>query len=167
MPGVQLISATLEHYDILYNLTQLYQYDFSEFLPGEVDQNGEYPYIDVRRYLTQKGHDAYLARSNGFWCGFALVNNRLRHRHSGDGRYIAEFFVMRRHRRQGLGREMAIKLFNAYRGYWEIAEVGPNTPAQLFWRRIIGEYSAGRYEERTTEEEGLPIIWQMFDSGKW
>ncbi len=166
MPSVQFIPATLEHYDALYNLAQLYQYDFSEFLPGEVDGNGQYPYIDVRRYLTHRGHKAYLARSNGYWCGFVLVSDHLHRRRGGDGRYLAEFFVMRRYRRQGIGRELAFKTFDTYRGYWEVAEVGSNGPAQTFWRKVIGEYTRGRYEEKTINEDGMPIIWQTFDSGK-
>lgn len=167
MPGTQFIAATLEHYDPLYNLTQFYQYDFTEFLPGDVDQNGEYPYIDVRRYLTTRNHQAHLARVNGYWGGFALINNRLRHRAQGDGRYIAEFFVMRRYRRQGVGRNMAFHMFDSFRGYWEVAEVGPNTPAIAFWRRVISEYTGGRFEESQTEEDSLPIVWQTFDSRSW
>lgn len=167
MPSPRLTPATLEDYDALYQMAQLYQYDFAEFIPGELDQNGEYPYLDVQRYLTGLQHAAYLGRVDGYLRGFALVDHQ-RQQGDGPGRYLAEFFVLRPYRRQGIGRALARQLFDTYRGVWEIAEVEPNTPAQAFWRRVIGEYTNGRYREfRSVDEEGINCIWQVFDSSQW
>ncbi len=166
-PGVQLVPATLSDRNALHNLAQFYQYDFTEFLPGDVDEQGEYPYIDVRRYLTEKDHRAYLARVNGKLGGFVLIKDRPEQR-DRPGRYLAEFFVMRPYRRLGVGRMLAFQTFDTYRGYWELAVVGPNTPAQAFWRRVVDEYTGGRFEEFTTQDNEagstITIIWQAFDS---
>lgn len=170
IPRVQLVPATLSDHNALRNLAQFYQYDFTEFLPGDVDEHGEYPYIDVQRYLTEKGHRAYLARVNGKLGGFVLVRDRPEQRER-PGRYLAEFFIMRPYRRLGVGRALAFQTFDTYRGYWELAIVGPNTPAQAFWHKVVDEYTRGRFEEFTTQEseEGstLTIIWQAFDSREW
>jgi predicted acetyltransferase len=165
---IQLFPATLSNHNALHSLAQFYQYDFTEFLPGDIDEQGEYPYIDVERYLTEKGHHAYLARVNGKLGGFVLVRDRPEQR-DRPGRYLAEFFVMRPYRRLGVGRALAFQTFDTYGGYWELAIVGPNTPAQAFWRKVVDEYSGGRFEEFTTQdsEEGITIIWQAFDSSKW
>src|SRR5262249_44051262 len=128
MPNVQLIRATFKDHDTLFNLAQFYQYDFTEFLPGDLGEDGSFPYINVRFYL-QPGRQAYLARVDERLAGFVLVDEHVPHR-GGAGRYLAEFFVARRYRRQGVGRAMAVQAFDMYKGYWEIAEVGPNTPAQ-------------------------------------
>lgn len=165
MPNVQLIRATFKDHDILFNLAQFYQYDFTEFLPGDLDEEGYYPYIRVRYYLN-KGRQAYLARVDEHLAGFVLVDETTPHR-GVPGRYIAEFFVLKRYRRQGIGRTLAFQTFDTYKGYWEIAEVGPNLPAQAFWRAIINQYSHGRFQEVTTEEDGHKIVWQMFDSREW
>jgi predicted acetyltransferase len=168
MPRVQLVPATAEDYHVLHRLAQFYQYDFTEFLPGEVNEQGEYPYMNVRRYLTQKDHRAYLARVNGRLGGFVLIKDKPEQRDRA-GCYLAEFFVMRPYRGQGVGRMMAFQAFDTYRGYWELAVVGPNTPAQAFWRKVVDAYTRGRFEEFTTydEDEGGTIIWQTFDSSEW
>jgi len=165
MPNVQLIKANFKDHDRLYSLAQFYQYDFTEFLPGDLDEEGSFPYINVRFYL-QPGRQAYLVRVDEHLAGFVFVEETAPHR-GGPGRYIAEFFVMRRFRREGVGRTLAFKIFDTYKGYWEIAEVGPNLPAQAFWRAVIGEYTHGNFKETTTEEDGLNIVWQMFDSQEW
>lgn len=164
-PRVQLVPATLSSYSALHNLAQFYQYDFTEFLPGDLNEQGEYPYMDVRRYLTEREHRAYLARVNGRLGGFVLIKDRPEQR-DRPGRYLAEFFVMRPYRRLGVGRSLAFQTFDTYQGYWELAIVGPNTPAQAFWRRVVDDYTRGRFEEFTTQdtEEGIAIIWQAFDS---
>jgi predicted acetyltransferase len=165
MPTVQLIRATFKDHDVLHSMAQFYQYDFTEFLPGELDEDGTYPYINVRYYLGN-GRQAYVARVDERLAGFVLVEENAPHR-GGPGHYVAEFFVMRRYRGQGIGRALAFQTFDTYRGWWEIAEVGPNVPAQQFWRKVIDEYTKGRYQEDVTEEEGLNIVWQTFDSGAW
>jgi predicted acetyltransferase len=168
MADVRLITATLTDYEKLFNLAQFYQYDFTEFLPGELDNSGHYPYIDVRRYLTQKDQHAYLAYADRHLAGFVLVRDRPEQR-KRPGRYLAEFFVMRPFRRKGVGKEMAFQTFDTHRGYWEIAEVGSNTPAHTFWCRVIGDYTRNRFEEFTTDdpEDGMTIFWQAFDSSQW
>ena len=165
MPNVQLIRATFKDHDTLFNLAQFYQYDFTEFLPGDLDEDGSYPYINVRFYL-QPGRQAYLARVDERLAGFVFLDEQLPYR-GGKGRYLAEFFVIRRYRRQGVGRAMAVQTFNLFKGNWEIAEVGPNTPAQAFWRAVIGDYSKGRFKETITHEDGLDIVWQTFNSAEW
>jgi predicted acetyltransferase len=169
-PRVQLIPAALSDRNALHNLAQFYQYDFTEFLPGDVDEQGEYPYMDVQRYLTDKGHRAYLARVNGKLGGFVLVRDRPEQR-DRSGRYLAEFFVMRPYRQLGVGRTLAFQTFDTFRGYWELAIVGPNIPAQAFWRKVVGEYTQGRFEEFTTQESDggstITIIWQAFDNREW
>jgi len=168
MPRVQLVPTTRRDYNVLHNLAQLYQYDFTDFLPGDLNEQGEYPYIDVRRYLTGKGLRAYLARVSGKLAGFVLIKDTPEQR-DRMGCYLAEFFVMRPYRRKGVGRALAFQTFDTYRGYWELAVVGPNTPALAFWRKVVGEYSQNRCEEFTTydHEDRVTVIWQTFDSSTW
>ncbi|HSH79923.1 MAG TPA: hypothetical protein VLA19_15460 [Herpetosiphonaceae bacterium] len=68
---------------------------------------------------------------------------------------IAEFFVLRKWRRLGIGRRVAFDLFERFPGGWEIAEERLNAAAQAFWRSIVGEYTGGYF----TEVDSHPPAW--------
>jgi predicted acetyltransferase len=83
--------------------------------------------------------------------GFVLVN-----RHAflpGNEWSIAEFFIIRKYRRQGIGKAVAFYIFDQFRGKWEVREVEANAPAQHFWRKLIAEYTAGHYLETNLNNE--------------
>ncbi len=167
MPNAQLIPASQGQLETLRNLLQLYLYDFSEYLDENPDERGLFdPGFDLRRYWEQPGFWPYLARAGRNLVGFVLICDRTHHR-QGPGRYVDEFFVLRRFRRQGFGRSLAYQLFDTFRGYWEVNQVGPNKPAQIFWRTVIGEYTQGRFREFTTDEGSMQVVWQVFNSHTW
>ena len=60
---------------------------------------------------------------------------------------MSEFFILRRSRRSGVGKQAAYLVFDRFPGLWELSELPKNTGAIAFWRRIIGEYTSGQYEE--------------------
>ena len=132
------------------NLFQLYTHDFSEFwhdrVEGELDEDGlfgDYPYLDS--YWSEPGRTPILIRASGHLAGFALVNDFA---HSGlrTDYSMAEFFVVRKHRRAGVGRAAACAIIGARAGQWEIAVVRRNVAAQAFWRRVAAETASGRVE---------------------
>ena len=49
-------------------------------------------------------------------------------------------------------------------GRWEVGQMPRNTPAQAFWRRVIGEYTGGRFVEHTLDEAGWQGVLQCFDN---
>jgi predicted acetyltransferase len=168
MTKVELLLAQPDQLPTLRNLWQLYVHDFTEFIDEEVDESGLYQDdFDFRRYFERPGFWAYVPRVGGNIAGFVLISDRMMDR-SQKGRVIDEFFVLNRYRRRGVGRSLAFQTFDTYRGLWEIGELGPNTPAQAFWRRVIGDYSNGRYEESAyREDENMEIVLQTFDSSTW
>jgi predicted acetyltransferase len=50
---------------------------------------------------------------------------------------IAEFFLLRKHRRSGAGTEAAQAIFQRYPGQWEAAVARRNTAALAFWRKAV------------------------------
>ena len=74
---------------------------------------------------------------------------------------MAEFFVARSHRRLGVGQTAVALILNRFAGRWEITEYLRNPAAVSFWRRVIGGYTQGRYEERVLNGE----VHQFFQSG--
>jgi len=94
--------------------------------------------------------------------GFALVRVRQPLSAGQSTDYsMAEFFVARRWRRQGVGQEAVRLILDRFAGRWHIMEYLRNPGAVSFWRRVVGAYSLGRYQERVSNGE----IHQYFESG--
>jgi predicted acetyltransferase len=74
---------------------------------------------------------------------------------------MAEFFVGRTHRRRGIGRLAVELILNRFAGRWEITEYLRNPVAESFWRRVVANYTKGKYQERVTNGE----VRQVFESG--
>jgi predicted acetyltransferase len=172
MTRIELAPAEPYQLETLSNLFQLYLYDFSVYFcddPGEqIGEDGLYdPGFEMARYFEPSGYRAYLGRVDGRLAGFALVTEQVQHR-VGPGRLIEDFFVLRCYRRRGVGRSMAFQLFDTFRGYWEIAQIASNKPAQAFWRKVIGEYTQRRYREFVAAPNRYgDDVWQVFDSSEW
>ena len=84
--------------------------------------------------------------------GFALVSRPTMKRANVDFR-MAEFFVLRKARRHGIGREAAELIFNRFDGRWEIVEFLRNQGAVAFWRSIVGNYTHGHFNETVMQGE--------------
>jgi predicted acetyltransferase len=136
--------ATLE------NLLQLYVYDLSELLSLDVEDDGRFraPSIDFSdpRCHPFLMHDGKLA-------GFAVVKRRSRLSGDEDVTDMAEFFILRRFRKKGLGERAAIALFDRFPGRWEVRQKFANQPATAFWRRVIGRYTEGKFSEEILDDE--------------
>jgi predicted acetyltransferase len=133
------------------NLLQLYVYDLSELLSLDVQDDGRYrtPLID---FDDPRCHP-FVVRVDGTLAGFAVVKRRSRL--SGDENVtdMAEFFILRRFRRQGLGEKLASALFDLFPGRWEVRQKLANQPATAFWRRVIGRYTEENFSEEILDDE--------------
>jgi predicted acetyltransferase len=71
-------------------------------------------------------------------------------------RAVAEFFVVRKHRRRGVGLTAAHALFGTAWGVWEAAVVRRNVGALAFWRRAAASYPGVR---DIVEEDHDDALW--------
>jgi len=93
--------------------------------------------------------------------GFAMVRTSAQLSGRGSAEYsMAEFFVSRPWRRRGIGQEAVRLIFDRFAGRWHIMEYLRNPQAVAFWRRVVSEYTDGRYQERGEGGE----MHQYFDS---
>lgn len=149
---IELQKISIEEKHILRHLLELYQYDFSEFDLEDVNEYGLYGYVYLDHYWTEEGRYPFLFRVDGKLAGFALV------RQIEDGTYsVAEFFVMKKYRRTGVGRDVAFRLFDMFKGSWKIAEMKENRPAQEFWKKTIKEYTKNDFKEIQEADWDGPI----------
>jgi predicted acetyltransferase len=163
--NIELIEAQLVEKAVLRQLMELYLYDFSDIDRADVNEQGLFEYKRLDSYWREAGRHPFLFRVDGHWAGFALVcrftcfpDNDL------PTQAIAEFFVMRKYRRRGLGRRMAQELFAHFPGRWEVAEMQQDLSAQAFWRRVIGDFTGRRFEEHDLDNEHWRGPVQVFES---
>ena len=134
---------------ILLNLLQLCQHDYSEFDGGDVNGHGLYGYKWLDHYWTESDRYPFLITVDRNIAGFALVRDRSELGGDVVPHSIAEFFVLRKYRRQGVGRDAARRIFATLpAGPWIVTQSLTNTAAQEFWRAVIGKYTGGRFTER-------------------
>lgn len=161
---VHLELAGCSDLTLFQHLMQFYFYDFTAYLNIHVEEDGSFQsYPDLEKYLrpSDKRHHAYIIRCDGKIAGFALVDSPANHP-DGD-HYMTEFFVLKRFRRQGVGRKAACLLFDKYPGRWYVSQISDNLPAQNFWRSIISAYTDGAFTERVRTQNGNKV--QYFTSG--
>ncbi|MBA4179393.1 MAG: GNAT family N-acetyltransferase [Anaerolinea sp.] len=154
---VELEPVAYTHKPVLRRLLELYLYDFTEFTGDDLNEHGEFGYRYLDHYWVPNPDDQrfpFLIRVDGKLAGCALV--RLRR-----GRYsMAEFFVMRRYRRGGVGAQAAKAVFARFPGDWEVWQLPSNLPAQAFWRKVINEVTGGVYTERA-EPDGVGQLFTV------
>ena len=143
--AIDISIASPREKPLIEQMMQLYRYEMSEFDGSDLDLNGRFSYDDLDSYWTENSRTPLIVRVSGKLAGFVLVNQ---HSYTGDGRYsIAEFFIMRRYRRKGIGRIVANRVFNQFGPRWEIRQIKENTSAKSFWRKIIEEYTGDNFKE--------------------
>jgi len=125
-----MIEAALTDKPVLRNLLELYQYDFSAFDDIDVGADGLYNYRYLDNYWTESDRHPLLFRVDGKWAGFALVR-------AGAPHDMAEFFVMRKYRRRGVGTVLAREVFARFPGEWQVRQMASNPAATAFWTRAI------------------------------
>ncbi|NOU75607.1 GNAT family N-acetyltransferase [Paenibacillus sp. LMG 31458] len=141
----------------LRNLLELYKYDFSEFDPEDVNENGLYDYMYLDHYWTEEGRHPFFIRVDGKLAGFALVRIMGINDHGKRIYSVAEFFVMKKYRKLGVGLIASNEIFNRFSGIWKVAQIETNKPAQIFWRKVIESYTNNNFQEVREDEWDGPI----------
>jgi predicted acetyltransferase len=162
--GVSLVAAQRAHLPLLESLFQFYHYDFAELLGGHVGPEGRFSTPSLEAYWQDAWRHPFLVRVDEHPAGFALVQRRSRITGDADTWDMAEFFVMRQHRRAGVGSRVAIEIFDRLRGKWEIREVSANKPATAFWRAVVSGYTGGHFTEVIYDDERWRGPVQAFDN---
>lgn len=161
---LELIIARPEHESVLQNLLQYYVYDWSELLGMDVTDTGAFSVPALGSYWSDPKRHPFLARVAGKYAGFALVEQRSRITSNAETFDMAEFFVLRKYRRHGLGRALATQVFDSLRGTWEARQKFENQTATAFWRAVIADYTHGQFEELVVDDERWHGPVQRFDN---
>jgi predicted acetyltransferase len=86
--------------------------------------------------------------------GFAVVQRSLSNPANPQRHYrLSEFFIRKPYRSKGVGRGAAMLLFSRYAGEWTVPEQSRNPGAIRFWRRVVSEFTNGRFRENRGQGE--------------
>jgi predicted acetyltransferase len=143
-PTIELVPVSYSDEGVLGHLVEFYVYDYSEYMGWDVDGDGVFGYRHLDHYWTEPDRHPFFIRADGHLAGFALVR-------SGNPHDLAEFFVMRKYRRRGIGTLAARLVFDRFPGRWEVRQLPANAAATSFWRAAIPV----SFEEEV--REGRPV----------
>ncbi|WP_274366296.1 GNAT family N-acetyltransferase [Paenibacillus thermotolerans] len=146
MLDIELYKVPFEESRVLENIIEYYVYDFSEYLDIDLSESGNFGFYSLEKYWTDTDdHHPFIIKLSDKIIGFVLVRSIFLNGEKTNT--IAEFFIMKRYRRKGLGEIAAKRIFSMFQGAWEVTQIERNLPAQTFWRKVISEYTNGTYVE--------------------
>lgn len=141
---------------VLRNLYQLYIHDMSEWLAIELSSDGRFAFDTAALWAGDVA--VHLARFDGALAGFGVTQSADPWLGRQAARDVKDLFVLRRHRRHGVGRALAAHLFGTSPGEWLVRVLAANAPAVPFWRGVIREHRGGGCEETTVSSGGRDWI---------
>jgi predicted acetyltransferase len=146
---------------LLENLLELYMHDLSGIFSLDLGADGRFEYPDLPLYWREVDRRfAFVIRVDGNPAGFALATRGSPASDDPEDLDLAEFFVVKRHRRSGVGRRAAFALWEHLPGTWVVRVAERNTRGLPFWRTVVPEYSRGLFTLRTLTLRSQP--WSIF-----
>jgi predicted acetyltransferase len=150
--NIEIVTIKLEEKDILSNLLELYLYDFSEFTGFDLGIDGRYNYKYRDNYWMESNRFPLFIKIDDKIAGFVLINLKNPETKEKDIHTIAEFFVMKKYRLMGVGKNVANQVFDKFHGKWEIMSLTSNIIARQFWKKVVEEYTKGNFQEIKSEK---------------
>jgi predicted acetyltransferase len=137
--------------DVLRQLLEFQAYEHSRFDGADLNSHGRFGYRYLDHYWTEPGRFAYLITADGQIAGMALVRQ-------GPPHSMAEFLVMPRYRRSGVGASAAGQVFASLSGPWQVREIPGNDAAVAFWRAVIPyPFTENQDEHGTIQHFTVPM----------
>lgn len=143
---LEILPATVDQKPILAHLIEFYIYDSTAYSGRDVNADGRFGYRYLDHYWEEAERFAYLFRFQNKWAGFGLITGHVYLPENSHGHSIAEFFVMRKYRRTGIGRIAFRRLIALHPGRWEIRVERENQAGIAFWPVVIAELTTNNYQ---------------------
>jgi predicted acetyltransferase len=137
-PKLSLDAATAADASLLGNLLELYCHELSDVFPSVVlGPDGRFGYPALPLYWSEpERRFAFLIRVDGQVAGFVLAT-RGSPAANPQVLDVAEFFVLRRYRRQGFGQRAVRLLWNRLPGPWTVRVAEGNQIGLAFWAALL------------------------------
>ncbi|SDK94288.1 Predicted acetyltransferase [Pseudomonas delhiensis] len=136
---VELVRTGPEHSELVRNLYQFYAYESSDWEQEDVEADGRF-YIHeehLARYWQAPQWSAELVLVDGFIAGFVLIE---RSELPGiDALELADLFILKKYRHQGIGRAVATQVLTRGEGAWLVHFYRQDETARAFWQAVLAE----------------------------
>lgn len=157
MDRFQLVPAQLSDYPIIQNMARFYVYDMSEYMGDDDDwripEDGLYECFDLKKYWEQQETYPFIIRHNVEIAGFVIIDKK-----GSDDKVdynMAQFFILRKFKNKGVGRQVAYECFNRFKGLWEVRILPQNLGGYQFWKKVITAYTDHRFQEYVSQVRHL------------
>ncbi|KDM91634.1 GNAT family N-acetyltransferase [Photobacterium galatheae] len=159
---VSLRAIEIKKRQMLGNLFQFYLYELSAYLKWNPNDDGLFQFHSpsLNKYWEKDDHFPYFIMHGDELAGFALVRLYPETQSVHD---IEQFFVFRKFKGQGVGRQALKHLVNAHPGQWQIRVLLENTPALKFWTSAVGRMTGERYTLTTDIDVDLLMYFIFFN----
>ena len=163
-PKIEAVPATRDQEPILANLIELYAHDFSEFVDLNIGEDGRFGYASLPLYWTEPSRHPFLIRIDNQLAGFALVKQGSELTGNQQAWDMAEFFILRGHRRRGIGSHAAHQVWNRFPGPWEVRIMQANTSALHFWAKSVAAFTGQSTDPYSIDHNGKRWSLLSFES---
>ncbi|WP_076585103.1 GNAT family N-acetyltransferase [Vibrio ostreicida] len=160
---IKLIDITRESRHVLENLFFYYNYDMSEFMGWNPDEQGKFGYNAgmLDPYWESNDHQPYFIYVNAELAGFVIIRDDPCDRSTYD---IAQFFVVRKYKGQGVGKQTLAHIVKKFPGKWQIRVLLENTGALCFWTSSVSNLVGDNYRLSQEHDVDLLMNFIRFDS---
>ena len=146
--NLRIVKATENQMPILANLLERYAYDFSEYWKFDIGDNGFYGYEGLPLFWTNPHRYPYLIYVENKIAGLVMVQKGSPISDDNEVWDIAEFFIMKKYKKQGIGTEVAHQIWSQFEGRWQVRVLIENQIANKFWSQAIKKF-IGKEPEHT------------------
>jgi len=155
---IEIVPVKLDEKEILKNLLEKYDYEFSQYDNRDVNKLGLYGYDYLDCYWTEENRWAFFIKVDGNLAGFVMVNDFAEAKEETDYS-VSEFFVLYKYRRCGVGKYAVFTVLDMFKGRFQLRRHPKNIISVYFWNNVINEYTKGNYKLI----EGYPDV--KYDDG--
>ncbi|HAS64241.1 MAG TPA: GNAT family N-acetyltransferase [Vibrio sp.] len=159
---ISLVKITAESRHILENLFPYYIYDMSEHMGWSPNESGLFSFnksnLDV--YWQQSDHVPYFIYADDELAGFVLVRKYPTDILIYD---IEQFFVLRKFKGKGVGKQTLKLVTNQFMGKWQIRVLIGNEVALQFWQAAIAGLVGGNYTQSERVDVDLLMHFLTFE----
>ncbi len=148
MMNITLQPVLLNDRARLEKLLQEYLKENSQYDDRRPNEFGIFPYAYLPDYWVDPNRHPLFIYKGNFIIGFILINDFCIVEILNANLSIAEFYIQPAFRRKGWGRAASFLTFDQYPGTWEVRQDMKNIRAQLFWKKVIGEYTKENFIEK-------------------
>lgn len=136
-----LEKVTEKDKNTLFRLVQYSLFEESSTDLNEMGNDGLFEYKWFDSYFTDADREAFFIKSYGDdkLLGFVMINTYMQK--SDSGHSIAEFMVIPKYRRNKIGYNAAVKVFDMYNGKWEVSPSYNSRAAYDFWKNVVNRYT--------------------------